>query len=44
MAARNRASLSAAEGLRGVLLEMAQAYERIAESAEQGRQAPGPQR
>ena len=44
MAARNRASLSAAEGLRGVLLEMAKTYERIAESAEQGRQAPGPQR
>jgi hypothetical protein len=44
MAARNRASQSAAEGPRGVLLEMAEAYERIAESAEQRRQAPGPQR
>jgi hypothetical protein len=43
MAARNRASQSAAEGPRGVLLEMAEAYERIAESAEQRRQAPGPQ-
>jgi len=44
MAARNRASLSAAEGPRAVLLEMAVTYERIAESAEQRRQAPGPQR
>jgi hypothetical protein len=43
MAAWNRASLSAAEGPRTVLLEMAVTYERIAESAEQGRQAPGPQ-
>ncbi|MGC1346551.1 MAG: hypothetical protein WA863_10735 [Methyloceanibacter sp.] len=43
MAVRNRASLSAAEGLRAVLLEMAETYERIAESAEQRRQAPGPQ-
>jgi hypothetical protein len=42
-AARNRASLSAAEGPRAVLLEMAVTYKRIAESAEQGRQAPSPQ-
>jgi hypothetical protein len=43
MAARNRASLSAAEGMGAVLLEMGETYERIAESAEQGRQALGPQ-
>jgi hypothetical protein len=43
MAARNRASLSAAKGLRTVLFEMAETYDRIAESTEQGRQALGPQ-
>ena len=40
MATRNRASLSAAEGLRAVLLEMAETYERIAKAAEQDRRAP----
>jgi hypothetical protein len=32
-----------AKGLHDVLLEMAETYERIAESVEQRRQAPGPQ-
>ena len=42
MAMRNRASLSAAEGLRAELLYMAATYERIAEGAAQDIQAPGP--
>lgn len=40
MATRNRASLSAAEGLRAVLLEMAETYERIAKT-EQGQAGTG---
>jgi hypothetical protein len=38
---RNRASLSAAEGLRAELLYMAATYEHIAEAAPDS-QAPGP--
>lgn len=39
---RNRASLSAAEGLLAELLYMAATYEHIAEAAAPDSQAPGP--